>query len=91
MFLLKNKIQNPVVFDSDILSVIVRAVVEGVGVGFLPRNYIQKEITSKNLTILNEGEPLWNTKLFVLARSQKVKDQTIQLIRKHFIELGGKA
>lgn len=91
MFLLKNKIRNPVVFDSDILSVIVRAVVEGVGVGFLPRNYIQKEITSKNLTILNEGAPLWNTKLFVLARSQKVKDQTIQLIRKHFIELGGKA
>lgn len=91
MFLLKHKIQNPVVFDSDILSVIVRAVVEGVGVGFLPRNYIQKEITSKNLTVLNENSSLWNTKLFVLARSQKVKDQTIQLIRKHFIELGGKA
>jgi LysR family transcriptional regulator, transcriptional activator of nhaA len=91
MFLLKNKIRNPVVFDSDILSVIVRAVVEGVGVGFLPRNYIQKEIASKNVTILNEGAALWNTKLFVLARSQKVKDQTIQLIRKHFIQLGGKA
>lgn len=91
MYLLKNKIRNPVVFESDILSVIVRAVVEGVGVGVLPWNYIQKEIASKNLTILNEGVPLWNTKLFVLARSQKFEDQTIQLIRKHFIQLGAKA
>lgn len=91
MFLLKHKIRNPVVFDSDILSVIVRAVLEGVGVGFLPQNYIQREISAKNLTILNHGTPLWNTKLFVLARSQKVKDQTIQLIREHFIELGAKA
>jgi LysR family transcriptional regulator, transcriptional activator of nhaA len=91
MFLQKHKIRNPVVFESDILSMIVRAVLEGVGIGFLPEHYIQKELSQKNLTALHHGHSLWETKLYVFTRTKKVDDPTVQQIKSHFLALGAKA
>lgn len=91
LFLNKHKISRPVAFESDILSVVVRAVLEGSGIGFIPKHYIQKETSQGILTVLNNRQPLWFTKLYVSSRSNKLDDPTIQSIKKHFLKLGAKS
>ncbi|HYX34546.1 MAG TPA: LysR family transcriptional regulator [Oligoflexus sp.] len=80
----KLRINRPVIFESDILSAVVRAAVEGVGVGFLPKPYVQKELTSGTLVKLNDGQKLWNHVVYQIAPKNRQLDLVNSEIRDYF-------
>ncbi len=84
IYLQKVRIHRPVVFESDILSAVVRAAVEGVGVAFLPKPYVQKELTSGTLIQLTEGQKLWNHTVYQIAPKRQQLDLVNSEIRDYF-------
>lgn len=84
IYLQKVRIHRPVVFESDILSAVVRAAVEGVGVAFLPKPYVQKELSSGTLVQLNEGLKLWNHIVYHIAPKRQQLDLVNSEIRDYF-------
>ncbi len=74
IYLQKAKIRQSVVFESDILSAVVRATVEGLGMAFLPKPYIQKELTTGALIKLGESPSLWNHSIFQIVLKKRQVD-----------------
>lgn len=87
----KLHLRNRVVFESDILAVVVRATVEGVGVAFLPRPYIAKELHLGTLRSVGKDVPLWHHSVFLVARNAKHSNPILREVRDHFVSLGGAA
>ena len=86
----KQKIRNPIVFESDILAVVVRAASEGVGIAFLPRHYVSKELKCDTLVPVGDGTPLWHHTILIASRNIRNQDPTVMKIRDHFFNLGAK-
>lgn len=84
IYLQKVRIHRPVVFESDILSAVVRAAVEGVGAAFLPKPYVQKELTSGTLVQLSEGQKLWKHAVYHIAPKKQQLDLVNSEIRDYF-------
>lgn len=71
-----------VVFESDIISVVGRAIVDGAGVGFLPVPYVMDEVSSGILTLLGPKAGYWKHTLYLLGRKDEKEDETIQDLKK---------
>ncbi|WP_374034251.1 LysR family transcriptional regulator [Bdellovibrio bacteriovorus] len=71
-----------VVFESDIMSVVGRAIVDGAGVGFLPVPYVMDEVQSGILTLLGPKAGYWKHTLYLLGRKDEKEDETIQDLKK---------
>lgn len=67
----KNKIRRETVFESDMLSSVNRAIIEGVGFGFSPLPYVQKEIEQKKIYVIGAEKRLWSHNLTLLTLSGK--------------------
>jgi LysR family transcriptional activator of nhaA len=87
----KLKVRNPVVLESDILAVVVRATVEGVGIALLPQPYISRELHHETLKYVGNAAPLWHHSLFLVSRNSKFTNPIVGEVRDHFIGLGGKS
>lgn len=82
IFFQKQKIRKPIVFESDILSVVGRAILDGAGFGFLPAPYVQEEIKLNLLSTLGPKEGYWKHSLYLIARKQDTYSESIQDIVK---------
>lgn len=91
LFLQKANLRNRVVLESDILAVVVRAALDGVGVAFLPQQYITRELEHNELALIGKGSALWHHTIFIASRNTKNSDPTLDEIKQHFIELGAKS
>lgn len=74
-FLQKFQIKSSVVFESDLLSVVTRAVVDGVGYSFLPIPYMAEELNGKLVTIISTEKGLWSHQLYLYGRQAEQKDK----------------
>ncbi len=89
VFLQKFGISDVGVFESDILAAVVRAVVEGVGIAFLPSMYVEKEIKQKKLIILGKNSsPSWAHKIYLTALENKQLDPIALEVQKYFEVFG---
>jgi len=84
IYMQKARIKQEVIFESDTLSALVRATVEGLGVAFLPKPYVQKELKSGILVKLNEGQKLWNHPIYQIANKTRQADFINSAIRSYF-------
>lgn len=91
LYLQRFRPKNPVVFESDILSVVVRATLEGIGLAFLPKHYITKELKQEKLVMLVKGAPLWQNTLYILSRNLKTPNPVISEIKEYFTRLGAQS
>ncbi|MDQ3233643.1 MAG: LysR family transcriptional regulator substrate-binding protein [Pseudobdellovibrionaceae bacterium] len=80
----KLHVHPPIIFESDILAAVVRAAVEGVGVAFLPKPYVEKELTSGTLVKLSDGQKLWNHSVYQIAPKNRQLDLVNSEIRDYF-------
>ena len=84
----KLKIKNQVIFESDTLSLVARAVVDGVGVGFFPKPYLHEEENDGKVVCLTEGNVLWHHSLFLASHHQFEQTPSIKelltMIREYF-------
>jgi LysR family transcriptional activator of nhaA len=83
---------NPVcVFESNILSSVMRALYEGMGASILPEAYLDKELKLKKIVRLN-SKPMWEHKMYLIsAREGQDEARTIfaQKLAKQFQSLKG--
>ena len=91
LFIQKMRLRNRAVFESDILAVVVRAVLEGVGVAFLSEPYIAKELRHETLIRLGTDKPFWQHPIFIMAQNTKVLDPVVEEIKNYFEILGSKS
>ncbi|XGC80599.1 LysR family transcriptional regulator [Bdellovibrio bacteriovorus] len=77
IFFQEIKARKKVVFESDILSVVGRAILDGAGVGFLPLPYVYDEVKRGLLTVIGPKEGYWKHSLYLLGRNEDTHDETI--------------
>lgn len=86
LYLQRARVTSSVAFESDMLSVVIRAVREGVGVGFVPKLFVERELSAKKLDVY-PGAPLWTSYLYVYSRKRKLDDPLIVRIKKSLVDL----
>lgn len=70
-----------VVFESDIMSVVGRAIIDGAGIGFLPVPYVYDEIKSGELTSIGPKTGYWKHSIYLLGRKESNYDETIEGVK----------
>jgi LysR family transcriptional activator of nhaA len=86
IFLAKEKFTPKIFFESDILAANVRALEEGVGIGFLPIAYVKKEIKKGVLTSFAPTLGCWKHQIFIITNSQMEKNGVADDFKRLFIE-----
>ena len=74
LFLQKKKLKINLVFETDILSSIVRSVVDGIAAGILPLPYILKEMRQGLIKVVAPSEGLWQHKIYVITNKNLKKN-----------------
>ena len=69
MYFQKKKIIPKVTFQSNIISSVVRASSQGLGITFLPKTYVTRELKSQSLVPLR-SPTLWNHKIMILSNRE---------------------
>ncbi len=78
LFLQKHHVDKPVVFESDILAAVIRAIVDGAGIGFAPFPYVAREISHGLLKRFGPSEGYWRNRLLLISLKKKSLDPTIK-------------
>ncbi|WP_413558925.1 LysR family transcriptional regulator [Bdellovibrio sp. HCB209] len=81
------KTRKKISFESDILSVVGRAIVDGAGVGFLPIPYLLEEIKLGLVTVIGPKAGLWKHSLYMLSHKEDHYDELTEDIVKRFKQL----
>ncbi|KYG68677.1 LysR family transcriptional regulator [Bdellovibrio bacteriovorus] len=70
-----------VVLESDIISVVGRAIVDGAGVGFMPVPYLLDEVNNGTITLLGPKAGYWKHSLYLLGRKDDHYDDTVEEVK----------
>lgn len=76
-FLKKNTVSSSIIFESNILSCVVRAIREGVGCGFVPLPYIAEDFRRKQVSVLGPKQGFWQHSLY-FYQSHSSRDNVAQ-------------
>lgn len=82
IFLQKFSLVTQVVLETDVLSVVARAIVDHIGIGFLPYPYVAEELKLKLMKPVGQQASYWNHKFYVISRRQEKLDPVLE----NFIE-----
>jgi LysR family transcriptional regulator, transcriptional activator of nhaA len=77
-YLVKRKIRKTIAFESNVVGAILRATIDGHGIGFLPEPYLIHELESQDKTrgaLIVSREPLWNHRIYVSARNRSASEE----------------
>jgi LysR family transcriptional regulator, transcriptional activator of nhaA len=72
-FFIRKKMSTVCIFESNVISSVIRASVDGMGITILPQAYVSRELRSSKLVSLTE-KPLWKHKMALLATRQKLEE-----------------
>ena len=91
-YLQKFKVVSPMAFESDLIPVVARALVDGIGIGFMPIPYMIEEIKLGLVITLNLGQPLWLHKLYMMVQPGQDLDPILLDMKYQLslFDLGGK-
>jgi LysR family transcriptional activator of nhaA len=81
LFLQKQRVQKQVVFESDILAAVIRAAIDGAGIGFIPYPYIAREIDHGTLKSFGPEGGYWRNRLLLISLKKKELDPTLKEFR----------
>lgn len=70
-----------IIFESDMVSVVGRAIIDGAGFGFLPEPYLQEEIKMGLISAIGPQKGYWKHMLYLIARKESHFDQAIEDVR----------
>lgn len=66
-YLEKEGVKKSIFFESDTLSLVTRAVIDDVGIGFFPKPYMQDDENLRRVVNVSGKEPLWHHSLHLLS------------------------
>lgn len=82
-FLQKNQLKIKVALESDILSIVSRAIVDGLGIGFMPVVYMQKELSIGVVKQLYPDFKFWKHKIYLVGLKDH-RDPMVEVIKLAF-------
>ncbi|MGZ3771212.1 MAG: LysR family transcriptional regulator [Bdellovibrio sp.] len=82
LFFQELKIRKKIIFESDVISVVGRAIIDGAGVGFMPVPYVYEEVKAGMLAVLGPKKGYWTHSLYLLGRKGATTDDTIDEVKK---------
>lgn len=80
-FLNQFSVKPMVSFESDILSSVEKAIVDGLGWGFVPEQYFKGERAIRRVQKINTKQRLWKHRLCLVARAGFEKNDVVQALR----------
>lgn len=87
VYLKQKDLQKPVLMESDILSVVARAVVDSGGCAFMPVPYIAQEIKMGLVKLIGPADGFWRHSLSLISRKQIKYDPLFDEIKNNLLEL----
>lgn len=81
LFFQEIKARKKVVLESDIMSVVARAILDNAGFGFLPVPYVFDEVKTGAVTTLGPKAGYWKHTLYLLGRKDSHYDETIEDVK----------
>lgn len=72
------KIRKRIVLESDIISVVVRAVLDGAGAAFIPTAYMIEELKLGLITAIGPKTGYWKHNLYVFGRKDALLDESVK-------------
>ncbi|UYL08592.1 LysR family transcriptional regulator [Bdellovibrio sp. SKB1291214] len=87
LFFETSKVRKKISFESDILSVVGRAIVDGAGCGFLPLPYLLEEIKLGLVTVIGPKSGYWKHSLYMISHKEDDYDDLTKDIVKRFKQL----
>ena len=87
LFFENAKVRKKISFESDILSVVGRAIVDGAGCGFLPVPYLLEEIKLGLVTVIGPKSGFWRHSLYMISHKEDDYDDLTKDIVKRFKQL----
>jgi LysR family transcriptional regulator, transcriptional activator of nhaA len=86
-FMRKLRESQPIIFESDTIAAMVRAIIDNVAVGFIPLAYITREILRKEIIAFGVKEGLWKHALFLMVKRGRAEAPGISEIATAFDHL----
>jgi DNA-binding transcriptional LysR family regulator len=87
-YLQKLAIPTQCIFEADILAPVVRAVLDGLGPGFIPLPYITNEFSEKKVRIFGPKKGLWHHSIWLLTRQQTKPSRVVDTFAEVFESIG---
>ncbi|MBC7371942.1 MAG: LysR family transcriptional regulator [Bdellovibrionaceae bacterium] len=81
VYMQQKNLKKPILMESDILSILTRAVVDDGGCAFLPIPYIYNELKLGLLTVLGPSEGLWRHRISLISRKQLKYDPLFEELK----------
>lgn len=82
LFFQEIKTRKKVVMESDVLSVVARAILDGAGMGFLPTAYVLEEIKAGLLKVLGPKSGYWKHNLYFVIRKEGRHEDLIEEVKR---------
>ncbi len=80
-----------IVFESDVISSLVRSVVDGIGMAFLPMLYVAREIREKSVRVIGPKEGFWKYRVWLACHAQNKDDVLIKALGQAFNQICAQA
>ncbi len=82
-----NELKGRIVFESDVISSLVRSVIDGIGLAFLPLLYVAREIREKSVRVIGPKEGYWKYRVGLACHGQNKNDVLIKALARSFKEI----
>lgn len=82
LYMQEIKTRKKIVFESDIMSVVGRAIVDGAGIGFVPTPYLHEEIKMGLISAIGPQKGYWQHTLYLIARKESSYDEVVQDVKR---------
>ncbi len=79
-----NQLKGRIVFESDVIASLVRSVVDGIGLSFLPLLYVAREVREKSVRVIGPKEGYWKYRVWLTCHGQNKDDELIKALAVSF-------
>lgn len=80
-FLLRQGVSRSVVLESDMMVIVGKAILDGIGFGFFPTAYLRREIRNRRIDAFGPKAGFWQHRIFLYVTPQLSADPVIQSLK----------
>jgi LysR family transcriptional regulator, transcriptional activator of nhaA len=82
-----NQLKGRIVFESDVIASLVRSVIDGIGIAFLPLLYVAREVREKTVRVIGPKGGYWKYRVWLACHGQNKSDPLIRSLAESFQEI----
>jgi DNA-binding transcriptional LysR family regulator len=86
-----NALKGRIVFESDVIASLVRAVIDGIGLSFVPLIYVARDIREKTVQLIGPKKSYWRYRVWLTCHRQNTSDALILALSSSFKDVCDRA